>query len=167
MTNFRNINQQKIRKVMDSTTGPASYASATRPTIAFNQLRGIDSVADIKLWAEGYTVVPVSISCNVVTYKVLSAPAHTHILTASGALATHQHDITTVGTAGGDNITEPAIAGALEDAGAGGTMANAVDAKTAGTPAGTNAVQTRAADSEVIDTTNLSGVTIYGEAVGW
>lgn len=55
-----------------------------------------------------------------------------NIVAAIADHAVHQHDITTVAAAGGGAaMTEPAIAGPLETAGAGQTNTNAVDANAA------------------------------------
>lgn len=66
---------------------------------------------------------------------VIAAVADHPQADVAGALAdhpVHQHDITTVTAAGGGSaMTEPAVAGALETAGAGQTNPNAVDANAA------------------------------------
>lgn len=175
-----------------TTAGPASYSSAARPTVTFARIRNIRSLQDVVIWAPGYDIDIVSISGNVATYRVrFPTMAHTHTFTGSAmgthnhtftgsAMGTHQHDITTVVAAGGGGaLTDPAVAGPLESAGGGQTNTNAVDAKTAGTPAGTNtaitagtpagtnANNTAAVSSEVPNTTNLAAVTFYCSAVGF
>lgn len=167
MSSFRGLNSKnKIKKAYDSVAGPNPYATATKPTITFRNLKTINALEDVRIIAEGYIAIPTAVNGNVVTFKVMTAPAHNHTFTTSGALATHQHDITTA-VAGGVAMTEPLVAGALESFGGGITMANAVDAKTGGTPAGTNAANAVAIDAEITDGANLSGVTFRGEAIGW
>lgn len=117
--------------------------------------------------------------------------AHQHALTGAtftgAALGNHQHDITTVAAGGGGTaMLTPAVAGPLEggaqtntnavDAASGGTPAGTIggsaDAITAGTPAGTvaaiaaNATTTGTA-TELTAAQNISGVTFYGEALGY
>lgn len=170
MVNSRGLNgKNKIKQVFASQTGAANYQSASRPTFTFRNLKTINTITDVKLYAEGYILEPVSVSGNVVTFKALWAPSHTHVFTGD-ALATHQHDITTVGPAGGGAaMTQKAAAPRtrLETAGAGQTNSNAVDAKTGGTPTGTNTAQTRAAFAEITNGTSLATVTLYGTAFGW
>lgn len=169
MTVFRskNVYNRKIRESRTSAAGPASYDSGTRPTMTFTNLRCINAVDDVLIAAEGYEVEIVSVSGNVVTYKVLSNATHTHGFTGN-ALATHQHNIVTVGAAGGGNLlTQPAGATRIESAGAGQTNTNAIAGKTGGTPSGTNAAQTKAAKVEVANGTVLNGITFYGKANGW
>lgn len=166
MTTIRNPNQARfLRRITASGLGPASYASGSRPTLSFSGLRTIPSSGMVRLWAEGYEIEVVSISGNVVTYKALSAPAHTHVFTGD-ALGAHQHDLTTVTAVGGGVQLKRTAVNTLGANAAAKTNLNAVDAASAGTPAGTNANQTKAANSEVIDGTNLGAVTVYGEAYG-
>lgn len=187
MVKFRNMNEMP-RMVGTSQAGPASYDNTSRPTITFSDVRTIDSISDVQITNDGgYVAEPVSVSGNIVTFLVRTGQnaetAHTHASTgltatfAGSALAAHQHDVTTVTAAGGGAaMTEPAVAGSLETAGAGQTNTNAVDGASAGTPAGSNTMGgntasggaiTAGALDEVANATNLSGVTFYSTALGY
>jgi hypothetical protein len=175
-------NYRQLRASSAQVTGPASYvqyvASDTVTTgelvFAFNDLKVVDCIGSVNAWAQGYIVIPRRVcQGHIVKCQVYADAGHGHAAVAftGNALATHQHNITTVGAAGGGKaMTEPVIPGPLETAGAGQANTNAVDAASAGTPAGTNAatvaVTTVAGgtSSELSAAENISGVTFYATA---
>lgn len=80
MVQYRNPNLIAERTRMDSNSalGPASYLTASKPTITLNNLRNIDNINDVVIQARDNAVflgVPVSISGNVVTYLVAEGTA--------------------------------------------------------------------------------------------
>ena len=142
---MRNHNLE-TRPASASTTGPASYDSANRPTLVF-PLRKIASVNDVVIKSSDpkYTAVPVSVDKNKVTFKVMMA--------TFSPLANHEHNVP-ADTSGTTENAEINASGYLA-VGAGGKIQGA----SAGTPAyGTS--------TEVTNGTDLSGVTFYGTAVG-
>ena len=153
-----------------NTTGPASYDTAAKPTLAFPQIKYIRSIDDVKISALGYIVDVETISGNLASYRVVNPnSAHTHVF-AGSALTTHTHSLSptassagalsgTLGTLSGTDLIISGIAIA--------SIVSGITDTIAGTPDGVNVNNVAALGSEVIDTTNLSSVTFYGQAYGF
>jgi len=138
--------RRRMRPASGSGTGPASYDSAARPTLAIPGVTHIDKVGDVQMWALGYAPMPVSVSGNVVTYAVYNpsvavnshshtvgnaaaAGGHSHAVGNAATSADHQHDITPAQTGNAATRQLYASAAALGVSAAGiTTLANAVDA---------------------------------------
>lgn len=79
MVQYRNKRLIEQRTRMDSVSGvgPASYATATKPTLTLANLRNIDSINDVTMETTSavYKPKPVSVSGNVVTYLVAEGAA--------------------------------------------------------------------------------------------
>ena len=76
---IRNIQRVRDRTRVDSITGvgPASYATAAKPTLTLGNLRNIDSLDDVHIETDSlvYKAKPTLITGNVVTYLVCEGTA--------------------------------------------------------------------------------------------
>jgi predicted dehydrogenase len=158
--------------VSNHALGDANYRTAVATSRQLQlPLRYIHALDDVQMWANGpaapermYTVRPVAIAGGLVTYRVYS----TNRAAASGALldhAVHTHTITTLAVGGGVAVTVKNLA--LDD-GAGAVGVTGIDNAAAMAHANAAAaLKDIAALEEIQDGTDLSAVTIYGQAVGY
>jgi hypothetical protein len=67
--------------VSASVTGLGAYNNAARPTLTVPNVRLIESIADVQMWAPGYVVDAVTVANNVITFRIRSAhDAHSHAI---------------------------------------------------------------------------------------
>ena len=178
------LNPNRARKARTSRTqavaGAGNYDPALRPTFTFNELRNIESLADVTFPRvivtatgadAGLEARPFSIAGNVVTF-MLMRPASAAGVQAAAPPAAHAHNLQSTGVAGApaNALGLPAGLNFLNDAGpaavhtipggvAGGGVQNTTQTYGAG-------VAVTGAEVQNAEAVNLALLTVYGEAVG-
>lgn len=179
----------RVRTVTTHAAGPVAYDAAARPTLNYTGVRHVETLDDIQMWANGgYLVRPTVIAplTQTITYMVLSL----NRAAAVGALAVHakaavaasiddhaahQHDISLAnGAAFASTVKENA--GALGSTGGAVKCVNAADAAAVSAHAGAAdlahaaaaaALKDVPAAEEVLNGTDVSGVTVYARVTGY
>lgn len=181
----------RVRMATAHAAGPVAYAAAARPTISLTGIQHIETLDDIDMWSNGgYEARPVGFVTDrrTVRYMVMSLNRNAQLgclkdhpkadcAAALAGHAAHQHDIS-LGVAAGNVVMEDSggVAGTLGSVGgvivcadaldAGALSAHAAGAADAAHAAAAAALKDTPAVEEVLDGTDISGVTFYIRANG-
>lgn len=139
--------------VSASVAGSNNYQAGGRPTMTVTNVRQIESIADVQMWAPGYIVDAVSVAGNVITYRMRSShDAHSHALLFEANAAANAV------TMAADSIRN-ATAGALT------VKADNADGGVVPAAASITTIANQQA-IEIPNASNVAAVTIYAIVVG-